>query len=378
MNMSFWQGRRVLLTGHTGFKGSWLALWLQRLGAQVTGYSLQPPTNPNLFTEARVAEGMTSIEGDVRDADDVHRVVQVHQPEVVFHLAAQPIVRTSYRAPLETFATNVMGTANILDAVRRHDSVRVAVCITSDKCYNNREWHWGYREDEALGGHDPYSGSKACAELVAATYRHAYFSAVDGPFVATARAGNVIGGGDWAADRLIPDIVRSFVAGQPVSIRYPRATRPWQHVLVPLSGYLLLAERMWDEGQGVADAWNFGPEEGDAQPVASIVETMADLWGNGAAWSIDSNAHPHEDCYLKLDCSKAHARLQWAPRLRLRKTLEWVVEWYRAWAEQQAMRDVTLDQIARYERLLGARPGEAPDATRASSWNAPALGQLTA
>lgn len=353
MRQQFWKNRRVLITGHTGFKGSWMTLWLNRLGAQVVGYSTPAPTTPNLFEEADVASVMTSIVGDVRDFAHLHRVVDEHQPEVVFHMAAQPIVRTSYRDPLETFSTNVMGTANMLEAIRQVDSVRAGVFITSDKCYANQEWHWGYREDEPLGGHDPYSGSKASAEITAATFRHAYFSGSDSrTAIATARAGNVIGGGDWASDRLIPDTVRSFAAGKPVRIRYPRATRPWQHVLVPLSGYLLLAERLSEQGQSYAEAWNFGPEQDDAQPVAAIVATLAELWGDDANWSIDRDAHPHEDGYLKLDCSKANAELGWTPRLRLEQTLEWVVEWYKAWVAREPVRDVTLRQIERFERLL--------------------------
>jgi CDP-glucose 4,6-dehydratase len=353
VNRDFWRNKRVFITGSTGFKGSWLCLWLQSMGAKVVGYSNVPPTNPSLYEQADVGREMVSITGDVRDYPLLERSMKQHSPEIVIHMAAQPIVRTSYKNPLDTFSTNVMGTANVLEAVRQTESVRVTVCITSDKCYRNQEWHWGYREDEQLGGHDPYSGSKACAEIVAATYRDAYFADVESRnVVATARAGNVLGGGDWAADRLVPDTMRSFIAGQAVCLRYPKSTRPWQHVLVPLSGYLQLAEQLWHDRQAVAEAWNFGPNEDDAQPVVTLVSTMSRMWGEGADWSIDKGAHPHEDCYLKLDCSKARGRLKWVPKLELEETLDWCVQWYKGWANGESAREITLAQIKAFEAIL--------------------------
>ena len=356
-NQDFWQGRRVLVTGHTGFKGSWLALWLQGRGAEVTGYALEPPTQPSLFEQARVEEGMTSVIADVRDAARLQEVLHAHQPEVVFHLAAQPLVRYAYEHPLETYATNVMGTAHLLEAARHTDSVRGVVVVTSDKCYENREWAWGYREDEAMGGHDPYSSSKGCAELIVSAYRRSYFS--DGGAVvavASARAGNVIGGGDWAADRLVPDVMRAFLDGRAVRIRSPHAIRPWQHVLESLSGYLLLAERLCTQsGRTWAEGWNFGPAEGDARPVGWVVEHLAEHWGEGAEWIDDSAAdHPHEAHYLKLDASKARARLGWRPRLPLPEALRWTVAWYRDQDEDPRRR--TLKQIRRYEQLRRDEP----------------------
>lgn len=355
MDRAFWSGKRVLITGHTGFKGSWLSLWLQRMGAQVIGYALAPPTEPSLFEIAGVADGMTHILGDVRDLERLQAVLAEHRPEVVIHMAAQPLVRYSYQHPVETYATNVMGTVHLLEAVRHTEGVRVVVCVTSDKCYENREWVWGYRENEPMGGHDPYSSSKGCAELVISAYRRSFFPpeeyARHGVAVASVRAGNVIGGGDWAQDRLIPDIMRAFLEGRPVVIRSPGAIRPWQHVLEPLGGYLLLAERLWERGPEFAEAWNFGPNDDDARPVAWIVEYLATRWGEGARWELDSGRHPHEAHYLKLDCSKAKNLLGWFPRLNLATALDWVVEWYRGHQRGEDMRRLTESQIARYEEL---------------------------
>lgn len=350
---SFWKGKRVLVTGHTGFKGSWLSLWLQTIGADVIGYALEPPTKPSLFELAAVGEGMTSIMGDVRDLEHLIAVVREHKPEVVFHLAAQALVKEAYRIPAETFAVNVLGTVNVLEAIRQSDSVRVLVSITSDKAYRNKEWVWGYRETDELGGHDPYSGSKGCAELAIASYRTSFFSKEgSGTVVASTRAGNVIGGGDWARDRLIPDIVMAFQAGQPVLIRNPRSTRPWQHVLMPLDGYITLAEHLWEKGREFAEAWNFGPDDHEAKPVSWIVERMTYLWGNGASWRLDEQVHPHEDTYLKLDCSKAKTRLGWAPKLSLAETLEWIVEWYQHYYwDGGDLRQLTESQISRYESI---------------------------
>ena len=352
VNRAFWQGKRVLLTGHTGFKGSWLSLWLQFMGAQVVGYALEPPTKPSLFEVAEVGKGMTSIIGDIRDLERLRAVFAEHQPEIVIHMAAQPLVRYSYIEPVETYSTNVMGTVNLLEAVRGADSVKAVVNVTSDKCYENREWVWGYRENEAMGGHDPYSNSKGCAELVTAAYRNSYFHPEKyqqhGVALATARAGNVIGGGDWAEDRLIPDIMRAITQSKPVNIRNPRAIRPWQHVLEPLSGYLLLAQKLYEEGATYAEGWNFGPSDEDAKPVQWIVESLTRTWGEGASWVLDGGDHPHEAHYLKLDCSKAKARLDWHPRWSLDETLGRIVKWHKALREQRDMREITLAQISEY------------------------------
>lgn len=353
MDLEFWRGKRVFVTGHTGFKGSWLSLWLQQLGAEVVGFSQPAPTEPSLFEAAQVAQGMTSLVGDVRDLEGITQAMGNAQPEIVLHLAAQPLVRYSYQNPVETYATNVMGTVNLLEAVRHTPSVRVAVIITSDKCYENREWVWGYRENEAMGGHDPYSNSKGCAELVTAAYRSSFFAPETydqhGVAVASVRAGNVIGGGDWALDRLIPDMIKAFHQGQPVLIRNPHAIRPWQHVLEPLGGYLLLAEKLWHHGPDFVGGWNFGPHDEDAKPVSWIVDRLTTLWGDGATWELDGGSHPHEAHYLKLDCSKAKARLGWEPRLTLADTLEWVVEFYQGYYGGQSARQIADNQIQRYQ-----------------------------
>lgn len=350
MKSSFWQGKKVFLTGHTGFKGSWLALWLQKLGAEVTGYALQPPTSPSLFDLAGVARGMTSLRGDVRDLKELLQVMEQQKPEIVIHMAAQSLVRYSYTDPVETFASNLMGTVNLLEASRQCGGVRAILCVTTDKCYENREWDWGYRENEAMGGHDPYSASKGCAELAAAAYRQSFFAG-RGAALATARAGNVIGGGDWAQDRLVPDMIRAFMENRPVVIRNPRATRPWQHVLESLAGYMSLVEKLCDEGDGYAEGWNFGPRDDETRPVDWVVETLARNWGEGADWVLDGGDHPHEAHYLKLDCSKAHTRLGWQPRLSLSQALEWTVQWYRAFQQQGDLRRMTLQQIDRYQEL---------------------------
>lgn len=356
VNGAFWLGRRVLLTGHTGFKGSWLSLWLQSMGADVTGYSLEPPTQPNLFEIAAVGEGMTSVIGDIRDLDSVLAVVAQSRPEVVFHMAAQPLVRQSYTEPVETYATNVMGTVHLLEAVRRTPGIKAVVNITTDKCYENREWVWGYRENEPMGGYDPYSNSKGCVELISAAYRSSFFTDQHGEqavALATARAGNVIGGGDWAKDRLIPDILAGFEAGSIVNIRNPHAIRPWQHVLEPLRGYLMLAERLIVDGKGCAEGWNFGPNDQDTKPVDWIVARMASLWGNGAQWQIDGGEHPHEAHTLRLDIAKARSRLGWHPALRLEEALSRVVDWSRQRQAGADMREVTVAQILAYQALTG-------------------------
>ncbi len=341
----FWRGRRVLLTGHTGFKGAWLALWLQSLGARVTGFSIDVPTDPSLYELARVGEGMESVSGDIRDRGALVAVLGSAEPEVVVHMAAQSLVRRSFAAPAETYATNVMGTVNVLDAVRTHGpGVRVLVNVTSDKCYENREWDWGYREDEPMGGHDPYSSSKGCAELVTSAMRRSFFEDPNGVRVASARAGNVIGGGDWGEDRLVPDLMRAALAGEPVRIRNPNSIRPWQHVLSPLSGYLVLAQALWNSPEH-ATAWNFGPPEEDARPVGSIVQRIGELWPHGVSWTLDDGPHPHEARYLKLDSSRARGRLGWRAPIALDATLKNIVEWYLALRDGADMRAVTLEQI---------------------------------
>ncbi|WP_199052501.1 CDP-glucose 4,6-dehydratase [Aquitalea sp. ASV15] len=349
MTPEFWQGKRVLLTGHTGFKGSWMSLWLQSLGAELHGFALSPLSSPSLFETAGLMHGMCSEIGDIRDYDHVLRVVQDFQPEIVIHMAAQPLVRYSYRHPIETYATNVMGTVHLLEATRQVGSAKVIVNITTDKCYENREWVWGYREDEPMGGHDPYSSSKACAELVSSAYRRSFLQEA-GISLATVRAGNVIGGGDWAEDRLVPDMLRAFEKGLPVVIRNPLSTRPWQHVLEPLSGYLDLAERLWHEPLAFAEGWNFGPKDEDAKPVEWIVSKLCDKWGSGASWRLDDAAQPHEAGFLKLDISKARHLLGWGPRWSLEQALEKIVSWHKAWLAGEDMRQLCLQQIHEYQK----------------------------
>lgn len=356
MNREFWKGKRVFLTGHTGFKGSWLSLWLQSLGAEATGYALPPPTDPSLFELAHVSSGMTSVMGDVRDFEFLKRVIGEKNPEIVIHMAAQSVVRYSYDNPIETYSTNVMGTVNLLEAIRQLQLPCVVVNVTSDKCYENKNWEWGYREIEPLGGHDPYSNSKACSELVTAAFRESYFHGHDCTqprvMLASSRAGNVIGGGDWTENQLVPDIMRAFIKGNPVRIRNPHAVRPWQFVLEPLRGYLMLAEHMWNDGSEFAEGWNFGPHEEDAKPVSWIVQNISALWGENARWDMDQGIHPHEAQILKLDISKARSKLGWVPKLHLSSALEWVVEWYKSYWGDKDLLEVTLAQIARYQKLL--------------------------
>jgi len=348
----FWKGRKVFITGHTGFKGSWLSLWLSALGAQVTGYALNPPTQPSLFQQAEVSGVVHSICADVRDFSRLKAEVAGCRPEVVIHLAAQSVVRRGYEDPIETYSSNVMGTVHLLEALRQLEQPCVVVNVTSDKCYENREWSWGYRESDALGGHDPYSNSKACAELVTSAFRDSYFLPGHAKIaIASARAGNVIGGGDWTRDQLIPDLMRAFIGSRPCLIRSPNAIRPWQFVLEPLRGYLLLAERLFEGGEPFASAWNFGPADDDVKPVSWIADTLAALWGEGASWSKDGAAHPHEARHLKLDISKAKASLGWHPALSLNSALEWIVEWYRAFHSGDDLRRLTREQIERYEAL---------------------------
>jgi CDP-glucose 4,6-dehydratase len=340
------------VTGHTGFKGSWLSLWLQHLGANVTGFALAPASPRNLFESADVAHQMNSVLGDIREPEAVLRCMATAKPEVVIHLAAQSLVRYSYQNPIETFATNVMGTAHVLDAVRSTETVKAVVVVTSDKCYDNKEWTWGYRENEPMGGRDPYSSSKGCAELVAAAYRSSFFSDLSNGApragLATARAGNVIGGGDWAADRLVPDTVRAFERKVPAVVRNPDAVRPWQHVLEPLCGYLTLAEALIGNPGDYAEAWNFGPSDTDVRSVRWIVEKLSSTWGDQPRWQLDNGTHPHEAQSLRLDSAKARQRLSWHPKWQLERALEEIVAWHTAERAGQSMRSVTLEQIEAY------------------------------
>ena len=350
VNPEFWRGKQVLITGHTGFKGGWLSLWLQSMGVELHGLALDPPTTPNLFTVAQVARGMASHTiGDICDFATVQKAMQTTQPDIVIHMAAQPLVRLSYAEPVKTYATNVMGTVHVLESARHTASVKSIVVVTTDKCYENKEWTWGYREIDSIGGHDPYSNSKGCTELVTSAYRRSFLQG-QGIAVATARAGNVIGGGDWAEDRLVPDILRAFELNQSVVIRNPHATRPWQHVLESLSGYLMLAERLHTQGQAFAEGWNFGPADDDTRPVQWIIEKMVRGWGNGASWQQDGGIHPHEAAYLKLDISKAQRHLGWQPRWSLAEALQHVLDWHQAFLKETNMNDFSMLQIANYQR----------------------------
>lgn len=353
MNSHWWSGRKVLITGHTGFKGAWLCLMLQRLGADVHGYSLPPPTDPNLFDLAGLDKTIVTTNGDVRDLDKLTDAIKRSEAQIVFHMAAQSLVRESYHDPVGTYATNVMGTVNLLQAVRQAgENVRGVVVVSSDKCYENREWAWGYREIEPMGGHDPYSSSKGCAELVTAAMRDSFFQN-GATVIASARAGNVIGGGDWARDRLIPDMVRSITAGKPTVIRNPQSIRPWQFVLEPLSGYMALAQKLVEQGKPFAEGWNFGPLDEDARPVKWIVDRVVQQWGNGAAWELAKEQGPHEANYLKLDASKSRARLDWRPRTNLATALQWTVDWYKAWQAGKNIRKFSEQQIEHFAQLAG-------------------------
>lgn len=351
-----WRDRRVLVTGHTGFKGGWLSLWLARLGAKVSGYSLDPPTEPSFFDVARVADAAIDRRGDIRDAAGTREAIAAFDPEVVFHLAAQSIVKEGYREPVDTYATNVVGTASVLDACRKARSLRAVVVVTTDKCYENREWDRGYVESDALGGHDPYSNSKACAELVADSFRRSFFQSPRSSVgIATARAGNVIGGGDWAPDRLVPDLVRSVMRGEEALIRNPDATRPWQHVLEPLHGYLLLAQALVKDPQGHAEAWNFGPAAGGDRPVRDVVTALEAAWPGRLRWRVDTAPHAHEAGKLMLDSGKAMARLGWSPRLGFDDTIRLTARWYAAFLAGSDLAAETRSQIDEFEALAKAR-----------------------
>jgi CDP-glucose 4,6-dehydratase len=349
----FWRDKKVFVTGHTGFKGAWLCLWLYLLGAKVTGYALKPPTTPNLFEICGIDQLVTSNIADIRNAQVLNHVIRKSEAEIVIHMAAQSLVRIAYENPVDTYATNLMGTVNLLEAIRNSESVQAVVNVTTDKCYEDKNWVWGYREHDSLGGYDPYANSKACSELITASYRASYFNTDahhrHGVGIASARAGNVIGGGDWATDRLLPDCFRAISLGQKMNLRYPQAIRPWQHVLEPLSGYLVLAQKLCENGPQYAEAWNFGPDEADAKTVQWVVKRFYQLWGLETEAEIDCAGHPHEASFLKLDCSKAKSRLHWFPRLNIEETLLKTVEWMRAYLDKRVMRDVCLQQIEEYQ-----------------------------
>lgn len=361
MNDGFWQDKSIFITGHSGFKGGWLSLWLNQLEAKVTGYSLTPITTPNFFSVTSLHEMVSSVTDDIRSLESLTLAMHKAQPEIAFHLAAQPLVRKSYQSPVETYDVNVMGTVHFLEAVRQTPSVRVAIVVTSDKCYENREWLWGYRESDNMGGHDPYSSSKGCVELVTAAYRDSFLSQAQVQ-IATVRAGNVIGGGDWSEDRLIPDMVRAFSSENTLHIRAPKAIRPWQHVLEPLRGYILLAKKMWQKNRDYCSGWNFGPSEKDICTVEEVIEKSAIFWGEEAQWSVASGPHPHEAITLKLDCSKASSLLNWQPVFNLDIALEWTINWYKAQQKSEVdMRALTLQQINAYEALVQKQsPGDTP------------------
>jgi len=360
LNLAFWRNRRVFLTGHTGFKGSWLSLWLHQLGANVTGYALDPPTQPNLFEQAQVAKRVRSVSGDIRDFSRLKSAIAECRPDIVIHMAAQSVVRRGYEDPIETYSSNVMGTVHLFEALRQLQQRCAIVNVTSDKCYENREWVWGYRESEPMGGRDPYSNSKGCAELVTSAYRDSYFPPEEmqthGIALGSARAGYAVGGGDWTSNQLIPDLVRAFLSGEPCMIRNPFAQRPWQFVLEPLRGYLMLAERLMEDGARFASGWNFGPSDSDAKPVAWIADEMVRLWGNGASWTRDGAAHPHEAHFLKLDASKSKSDLGWHPVLPLADALVWIADWYRAFGDRNNLSQITEAQIKRYQDLSQADP----------------------
>ncbi|WP_282178802.1 CDP-glucose 4,6-dehydratase [Maribacter stanieri] len=344
----FWKNKRVFLTGHTGFKGGWLSIWLNSMGAEVKGYALAPNTIPSLFNEAKIDTLIDSNFGDIRNLSDLKKSMVEFNPDILIHMAAQPLVRLSYAEPVDTYATNVMGTVNVLESARSCINLKAIVSVTTDKCYENKEWEWGYRENEPMGGHDPYSSSKGCAELVTAAYRNSFFNKTDSAFVASARAGNVIGGGDWAEDRLIPDILKAFEKNEPVIIRNPLSTRPWQHVLEPLAGYLVLAQALFEKGNDFAEGWNFGPSDDDCQPVSWILDKMVNSWGKGANWKLDSNNNPHEANFLKLDCSKAKKKLKWQPKWGLEYTTGLIIDWHQKWMSSENMQEHCLMEIKEY------------------------------
>ena len=349
VNPAFWNGKKVFVTGHTGFKGSWLSLWLLKMGAVVKGFALEPNTNPNLFTETKLSSDMESDISNISDLKQLTKSMLNFNPDILIHMAAQPLVRFSYKYPVETYATNVIGTVNVLEAARKCKNLKSIISVTSDKCYENKEWLWGYRENDPMGGHDPYSSSKGCAELVTSAYRNSFFISNDAPNLASVRAGNVIGGGDWAEDRLIPDILRSFEKNIPVVIRNPMATRPWQHVLEPLAGYMILAEHLFDTGSDYSEGWNFGPNDNDCKSVNWILNQMVEKWGNGVSWIHDKNNNPHEAGYLKLDCSKSKEKLNWLPKWNLEQTLDYIINWHQNFLSGKNVQEECLKEIFNYQ-----------------------------
>lgn len=344
----FWNGKKVLITGHTGFKGSWLAFWLGLLGAEVYGYALEAETQPNLFESLQLSERTKTVFGDIRHLPHFLETLHKVQPEIIFHLAAQSLVRRSYRQPVETYSTNVIGTVNILEAARNINSVRSIVISTTDKVYENAELGRAFREDEKLGGFDPYSSSKACAELAVSAYRSSFY-AEGRCLIGTARAGNVIGGGDWSEDRLLPDVFRSLIFNEQLEIRSPESIRPWQHVLEPLAGYMMLAERLYNRENRFASAWNFGSGESDAQPVIWILNKIKDIWNDPITWNLSSDTHPHEAKILKLDSTKAQNELEWQPKLILAEAVKMTAEWYLGFKNGNNLINLTADQISFYQ-----------------------------
>ena len=355
MNKEFWNKKKILVTGHTGFKGSWLSLWLQKLNANVIGFSKSVPTNPSLFELANIENGMTSIIGNVCDYDKLEKTIKEYKPEIVIHMGAQAILRESYSNPIETYATNVMGTVNLLESIRKTNNVKVILNVTTDKCYEPNESSKGHLETDRLGGYDPYSNSKACSELVTSSFRNSFFNPKEhqkhGISLASCRAGNVIGGGDWGKDRLIPDIMKGILNNEIIKIRNPNSTRPWQHVLDLLNGYLTLVEKLWSSGSEFSEGWNFGPLEDDERPVKWIVEKLTGLWAKDIRWNIDNSVNPHEENYLRLNCTKANSRLNWMPKLNLEQGLEWVIEWYKQYEQNNGIRKITEQQIERFQKL---------------------------
>ena len=349
VNKDFWKNKKVYLTGHTGFKGSWLSLWLVSMGAKVKGYSLPANTKPSLFEQLNLENDMLSEIGDIRNLKNLSFSMKEFNPDILIHMAAQPLVRLSYEFPVDTYSTNVMGTVNVLEAARYCSNLKSIVTITTDKCYENKEWEWGYRENEAMGGYDPYSSSKGSAELVISAYRRSFFYSNSSPSLASGRAGNVIGGGDWSEDRLVPDILKAFTNSKPVLIRNPLSTRPWQHVLEPLSGYMVLAQQLYLKGDKYAEGWNFGPNDEDCKSVSWILDEMVKNWGKNASWSLDKSNNPHEAGFLKLDCSKAHKRLKWKPKLNLKNALKSIVEWYKIFDSGGNIKKQCLKEINEYK-----------------------------
>ena len=348
VDSNFWRGKKVFITGHNGFKGSWLSLWLQCMGSVVKGYSLAVNTKPSLFEMANIGDEMESELGDIRDLDQLTKSMSNFNPDILIHMAAQSLVRISYKEPVDTYTTNVIGTVNVLEAAGKCKKLKAIVSVTTDKCYENKEWDWGYRENESMGGHDPYSSSKGCAELVTSAYRKSFFNSKNTASIATARAGNVIGGGDWAEDRLIPDILKSFEESKPVVVRNPHSTRPWQHVLEPLSGYLVLAQKLYTNGDEFAEGWNFGPKDQDCKPVSWILDKMIKYWDDNASWVLDKDNNPHEAVFLKLDCSKAANRLKWAPKWDLQLTIKSIVDWHKIYINGGDIKDHCLSEIYNY------------------------------